>query len=526
MSDLKSITVGLATPQDLNLVPGSGSARVMWSDRNTDESGFDVQWSNDGFNWSSEGTDPVNQNARGNHMITSLDPDTQYQVRVRATGGGATSDWSVALSVTTLDAGVPMKPTSVTASATTDPREATLTWDDDPEATGGFEVQIFDSYAQNWQDLGSAPAGSQSLRVGDLVSGNANTLRVVALGGLNGGASRALLASEDPGNPSSPSDPLDVETPYGDGLVTLWQPYYQHQNILSFDRSSADFSEDGEAPVQHSNDGFTLDLSNLPSHYGLAMYFDLYCTGSGTVTATVDGQDHAVAVSVGYNEIQFQQDTHSDSANVSVMGSGFDGGGWKSLLFDVNALRYRLGIQSESVRVEETKDVQVTAADEDGSPADGLVLSAADESGKVVTNGNATIGANGSGILSVTGVTSGTGRLTVKPLTGSDRGKTSPIQVVKVHLEQTTTGVDLIEGNKGDVFFRVADDNGKAVAGIQVTVGGYDNTVLDVIAVNGGLSDENGYVTFKIKGKKAGETNVVGHLASESVTVPVKVVKP
>jgi hypothetical protein len=268
-SDSVTLNVGLSAPTDVKIVPGSESARVMWSDANTDESGFDLQWSIDGVNWSSDGVAPVNQNARGNHLITGLNPGTQYQIRVRATAGDITSGWSEVQSVATLDPGIPMKPTSVTASATSDPQEATLTWDDDPEATGGFEVQIFDSYAQDWQDLGSAPAGSQSLTVSDLVSGNDNALRVVALGGLNGGASRATLASENPGDPSSPSDPVDVETPYGDGLVTLWQPYFQHHNILSFDRSSADFSEDGELSVQHSNDGFTLDLSDLPAHYGL-----------------------------------------------------------------------------------------------------------------------------------------------------------------------------------------------------------------------------------------------------------------
>jgi hypothetical protein len=171
----------------------------------------------------------------------------------------------------------------------------------------------------------------------------------------------------------------------------------------------------------------------------------------------------------------------------------------------VNALRYHIGVSGTSVLVDETKDVTVTATYENGNPAAGLVLSAQDERAKVQSNGNVTIGADGTGVLSVTGIQGGTGLLAVKPLTSSQQGKKTPLEVVKVHLKQAFIATQAFKpGEKVSVPFRFVDDHGNGIPGIKgAMLGNFDNNLIKAELANDAESDEGGYINVTVTIKKA-----------------------
>jgi hypothetical protein len=88
-----------AAPSNLTAAaPTTSRVDLTWSDNSTDESGFKVERSTDGTNFTQIAT--VGANAMG-YAATGLSPSTAYSFRVRATGAGGDSPYSNVATATT-----------------------------------------------------------------------------------------------------------------------------------------------------------------------------------------------------------------------------------------------------------------------------------------------------------------------------------------------------------------------------------------------------------------------------------------
>ena len=110
---------------------------LTWNDNSSDETGFDIERSTDGLNFSpvsTVGADAVN------FSDTNLSAASLYYYRIRAFNSGGYSAPSPVTSATTLDY-IPVAPSTMVAS----PASATqinLTWMDDAHNETGFKVYI------------------------------------------------------------------------------------------------------------------------------------------------------------------------------------------------------------------------------------------------------------------------------------------------------------------------------------------------------------------------------------------------
>jgi hypothetical protein len=93
------IRVGGITPTNLTATTGgAGQVNLTWSDNNNDESGFVLQQSTDGVNFSTAATLPANMTS---YSVTGLSNSTHYYYRIKATNWFDDSPFSTISSVVT-----------------------------------------------------------------------------------------------------------------------------------------------------------------------------------------------------------------------------------------------------------------------------------------------------------------------------------------------------------------------------------------------------------------------------------------
>jgi hypothetical protein len=420
-TDSASVTVGLATPQDVTVISGSGSALVSWADVNRDETGFVVEWCADGSTWTSASAAASGADGKASYRIVGLSAASEYQVRVRAVKDALASDATVASAFTTLAAGMPMPPTNVTVDA--DVHEASVTWDSNPEATGGFEIQVFDPKSLTWKTLEVADAESTSAAVSGLVSGSTNSIRVVAFDDGGSGESGGSAGGTGGGGGSeggSPSEPVDAQTEYGNGLVASWLASAEG-HTLYLDGVSGSNSEETATDRLHDNESISLSVDNLPNHYGV--FFSALGVASSspgaTLTVKVDGQSYPVAIRGGQWSFGQEIETTSDSVTFEVTGAGFDttqGAEWGAVGFGVSVRRYQIEVTGTTIRKGKEAAVLVQVTKEGGlSPAEGVELTASATGGSIkVTTPSITTDRNGVAWVTVSGESAGYSDLKVK----------------------------------------------------------------------------------------------------------------
>ena len=93
------------------------SVNLTWTDNATNETGFVIERSTDGINFSQIATPGPNSGTNGTYTDTTIAAGNTYTYRVNAVNGTASSGYSTAAPVTVPAAGVPATPTGLTVNS-------------------------------------------------------------------------------------------------------------------------------------------------------------------------------------------------------------------------------------------------------------------------------------------------------------------------------------------------------------------------------------------------------------------------
>ncbi|MFC7000019.1 fibronectin type III domain-containing protein [Rufibacter roseus] len=170
-------SVAPAAPTGLTATAASSSAITLsWTDASDDETGFEVERS-------INGTDFTSLASVGANVVTyqdnSLEASTRYYYRVRATGDQENSAYSNIADATTLEA-TPAAPSNLTATAISN-TEINLAWTDNSTNETGFEIER-SSDGENFTSLHTTTAGVVTYPDQPLTATTRYYYRVRALG--------------------------------------------------------------------------------------------------------------------------------------------------------------------------------------------------------------------------------------------------------------------------------------------------------------------------------------------------------
>ena len=349
---------------------GSTGLTLNWSDRTNDESNWEIWLSTDGTNFSRWGDPLAAHDPQGamSHEVSGLSPASTYSFRVRATTAGQISVWSPTVQVTTLEAGVPIAPSGVTATAQGG-HSMTISWQDNSDNEDGFNIEQQQPDG-SWTSVGTADRDATTFTVGSLSSLTDYSFKVTAFTTATGGEGGG-------GSEGSPSDPVTGSTDYGDGIVYSGGPNAPEPQ--TFDGVSATWSgpyDRTEPPL--GNDSITLTLNNLPEHYGLQLAFFGGLVNDGhtptdTDTLTIIGLDEDVVrvfdpggALLGLNA---SGDQTGDSVTLTIRGSDFEADDrWNIAGAQVALLRDRPSMGAPVVTVADTQDATVRVSRDPADP--------------------------------------------------------------------------------------------------------------------------------------------------------------
>ena len=139
-----SNTSSVTPPEDPPMAPTALSAsaasgtwvNLVWTDNADNETGFKIERSSDGVNFTQVGTTGADDSTYGDSTVS---PDSPYHYRVRATNAAGDSDYSNTSSVTT-PAVPPMAPAALSASAASS-TWVNLVWTDNADNETGFTIE-------------------------------------------------------------------------------------------------------------------------------------------------------------------------------------------------------------------------------------------------------------------------------------------------------------------------------------------------------------------------------------------------
>ena len=165
VSDFSNVvTTATLTIAPTNLTATAvSSSRIdlAWSDV-TGETGYKIERSTDGINWTQIATTGANVTSYSN---TGLNSATTYSYRVTANNAGGDSARSNVASVTTLTPPavptVPTAPTSLSAVAATANR-VNLSWTDNSNNENGFQVWQTSNNGRSWTNIANVSANTAS----------------------------------------------------------------------------------------------------------------------------------------------------------------------------------------------------------------------------------------------------------------------------------------------------------------------------------------------------------------------------
>jgi fibronectin type 3 domain-containing protein len=204
-------TVVLA-PTNLNATAVSSSQiNLTWTDKATNETGYTVQRSTNGTNWSTIATLGANSTS---YADTGLASGTTYYYRVQAFNGTISSAYSNTASATTPST-IPAAPTNLTASVTG--QKINLTWTDNASNETGFYVQRSTDNA-TWLTIATLGANTKSYSTTKPKSG-LYYFRVLAYDSAGNSAPSNVISVNSSGVVSAAANPIPT-TGSGDSWLT------------------------------------------------------------------------------------------------------------------------------------------------------------------------------------------------------------------------------------------------------------------------------------------------------------------
>jgi hypothetical protein len=158
-SNLVTTATLAVAPTNLTATAVSASRiDLSWFDV-SGETGYKIERSTDGINWTQIATTAANVTSYSN---TGLNSSTTYSYRVKANNAGGDSVASNVASATTLTAPtLPAAPTSLTAVAASATR-VTLTWTDNSNNENGFQVWRTSNNGRSWVNIANVGANATS----------------------------------------------------------------------------------------------------------------------------------------------------------------------------------------------------------------------------------------------------------------------------------------------------------------------------------------------------------------------------
>ena len=192
--------LSLTAPSNLSANAVSTSqVNLTWTDNSTGETGFQVQYSTNGINWTDAATTPGNTTS---YQVTGLQSGTAYQFRVRATASGVTSNWTSAASATTQTPTPPTAPDGLTATAVS-AFQINLSWSDNSNNETGFLVER-STDGSNWTQIGTTAANATTYQATNLA---AETTYYFRVRGTNAGLNSAYTSTASATTPVAPTLP-------------------------------------------------------------------------------------------------------------------------------------------------------------------------------------------------------------------------------------------------------------------------------------------------------------------------------
>ncbi len=151
-------TLALAPANLTATAISSSRIDLAWSDVGG-ETGYKIERSTDGINWTQIATTAANVTSYSN---TGLNSATTYSYRVKANNAGGDSAPSNVASTTTLTApALPTAPTSLSAVATASNR-VNLTWSDNSSNENGFQIWRTSNNGRSWTNIANVAANTAS----------------------------------------------------------------------------------------------------------------------------------------------------------------------------------------------------------------------------------------------------------------------------------------------------------------------------------------------------------------------------
>ncbi len=234
-----------AAPSNLTARTASSSrVELAWSDNSNSETGFAIERSLDGAEWSEIGTAGSN---RTMYLDMGLDPDTTYFYRVRALNPSGYSPYSNTASATTpkeqnsaAGARAPAAPSDLNA-ASSSPSRIELSWNDSSNNEDGFALER--SAGSTWQEIatvarnhttyldsGLAPETTYQYRVRAYNSSGHSTYSNVA-------SAKTQPAPDGGGGGSSPSpSPSQSSSPLVEQLGTATTSISASDSLTTYNR--------------------------------------------------------------------------------------------------------------------------------------------------------------------------------------------------------------------------------------------------------------------------------------------------
>jgi fibronectin type 3 domain-containing protein len=164
-----------AAPTSLNATAVSSSQiNLSWTDNATNETGYYVERSTDGTNFTQIASLGVNATS---YSSTGLSASTLYYYQVRAYNDGGPSGYSNVASTTTLATPPPAAPTNLTASAIPHGR-VNLTWTDNATNETGYFVERSTNASSGFSQIATLGANSTSYQDSSLTAGTTYYYRV------------------------------------------------------------------------------------------------------------------------------------------------------------------------------------------------------------------------------------------------------------------------------------------------------------------------------------------------------------
>jgi hypothetical protein len=166
-----------AAPSGLTATNASASrVDVAWADNSGNETGFKVERSTDGTNWTQVGTTSANVTT---FAATGLAASTTYQFRVRATNSAGDSGYSNSFSANTLALPTPPAAPSSLAATAASASQVNLTWADGSTDETGFKVER-STDGENFTQVATVGANVTTYAATGLAASTAYTFRVRA----------------------------------------------------------------------------------------------------------------------------------------------------------------------------------------------------------------------------------------------------------------------------------------------------------------------------------------------------------